>query len=61
MDMNLGKLLEMVKDREAWCYSGVARNRRRLGDLNNNIKLLTTQYDLEQMLSFGLSFPPAKC
>ena len=28
MDRNLGKLLEIVKDREAWCVAvhGVARN-----------------------------------
>ena len=30
MDMNLGKLREMVRDRESWC--GVAKRRTQLGD-----------------------------
>ena len=34
MDMNLGKLHEMVKDREAWCAEihGVAKSQTRLSD-----------------------------
>ena len=34
MNMNLGKLQEMVKDREAWCTTvhGVAKSWTRLGD-----------------------------
>ena len=43
MDMNLGKLQEMVRDREAWhpAVHGVTKSWTRLGDLNNgNLFLL---------------------
>ena len=34
MDMNLGKLQEMVRDREAWyaAVHGIAKSQTRLGD-----------------------------
>ena len=34
MNMNLGKLLEMVRDRDTWCAAvhGVTKSQTRLGD-----------------------------
>ena len=34
VDMNLGKLREMVKDREAWCAAlhGIVKSRTQLGN-----------------------------
>ena len=43
MDMNLGKLGDMLRDREAWraAVHGVTKSWTRLGDLNNgNLFLL---------------------
>ena len=41
MDMNLGKLWEIVRNREAWCtaISGVAKSWTQTQQLNNNNKI----------------------
>ena len=41
MNMNLSKLLEMVRDREAWLAAvhGVVKSQNTTGQLNNNIKV----------------------
>ena len=40
MDMSLSKLLEIVKDREAWCAAvhGVTKSQTQLSELNQTIK-----------------------
>ena len=49
MNMNLGKLQEMVRDRETWSASvyGLTKTQTRLGDcttIKNNILNLTMRY-----------------
>ena len=39
MDMSLGKLWEMVKDREAWCAAWGHKESDMNEQLNNNINL----------------------
>ena len=42
VNMNLGKLQEMVRDREAWCAAvhGVAKSQTQLGDSTTTFELI---------------------
>ena len=46
MNMNLGKLWEMGRDREAWCTAvyGIAKSWIQLGALNNNNNLTADEF-----------------
>ena len=49
MDMNLGKLQEMVKNREAWCATesvGVAKSQTRLSDFQKEKKVRLSAKEL---------------
>ena len=54
MNMNLGKLQEKVRDREAWCAAvhGMAKSWTRLGDFTH-----TTDYEVVSHWGFDLHFP----
>ena len=60
MDMNLGKLREMVRDWETWraAVHGVTKKLDMTWPLNNNSRSLTsTSYDQEQPRVFQVSKP----
>ena len=53
MDTNLGKLWEMVANRETWCPAvhGVAKNQTQLGNWTITTIIIYIQYTMEIQLS----------
>ena len=59
MSLNLGKLCELVRDRDAWCAAvhGVMKSQIRLGDLIITTVLLTRKLHYHKLRATGSSAP----
>ena len=54
MDMSLSKLQEIVKDKEAWCYSPWGRKESDTTEQLKNNRTITKIFSVSRVLSFNL-------